>query len=73
MKDFTDIESWSPKKIRTLRNNLNNRIESFTSQRIQPKELQKSHMLHGMELEDCSVLLEVVKKIIKQSKQTRDD
>ena len=70
MKDFTDIKDWTPKKLRTLRNNLNNRLESFASKRLDPKELQKSHMLHGMEHDDCLVLLEEVSKILKEQKKS---
>ena len=65
MKDFNDIETWAPKKLRTLRNNLNNRIASFREKGENAKELQKSHMLYGLEYEACSKLLDKVRKILK--------
>jgi hypothetical protein len=34
MKDFSNIETWTPKKIRQLKMNLNNRVESFKNSEI---------------------------------------
>ncbi len=66
MKDFTDISTWSPKRLRTLRNNLNNRISAFESGST--KELQKSHALFGLEEGECKDLLVKVKKLLVTSK-----
>jgi len=68
MRDFTDIENWTPKKLRTLRNNLNNRIMSYKNDGDNAKELSNSHMLHGLDHEQCFELLQKVKKIISKSK-----
>lgn len=68
MKDFTDMESWSPKKLRTLRNRLNNRLESFKNSGEKAKELQKGHALVGLDQNQCEELLEKVKKLLVQSK-----
>lgn len=66
MRDFTEIETWTPKKLRTLRNNLNNRLMSFKNDGDNAKELSKSHMLHGLDYEACFELLERVKKLISK-------
>jgi nitrate reductase alpha subunit len=63
-KAFDNIQDWTPKKLRTLRNNLNNRLASFKSLRIEPKELQKSHMLYGLEEHQCRELLSEVQKLL---------
>lgn len=55
MKDYSDLSEFSDKKLRTLRNNLNNRLESFA--RGGEKNLPPSHMLHGMDDGDCRELL----------------
>jgi hypothetical protein len=68
MKDFSDIENWTPKKLRTLRNNLNNRLMSYKNDGEKAKELSKSHMLYGLDNEACSELLDRVKKVISKSK-----
>ena len=66
MKDFSDIESYTPKKLRTLRNNLNNRLEAFKSGSA--KELKPSHRLYEMDEGQCRVLLEQVKKLLSKIK-----
>ena len=67
MKDYKDLTPFTDKKLRTLRNNLNNRLESFTKA-IQ-KALPPSHMLHGMEEGDCkTLLLKVQQEMKKRSK-----
>ncbi|EQC44269.1 hypothetical protein [Bacteriovorax sp. Seq25_V] len=66
MKDFSDMSTWSPKRLRTLRNNLNNRISAFSAG--SPKELQKSHALFGLEEVECKELLEKVKKLLVSAK-----
>jgi hypothetical protein len=55
MKDYTDLKVFPDKKLRTLRNNLNNRIESF--KRSGEKVLPPSHMLHGQDEAQCQQLL----------------
>jgi hypothetical protein len=63
MKDFSQLSELSDKKLRTLRNNLNNRLESFS--RGAEKSLPPSHMLHGLDQASCKVLLERVQKEMK--------
>ncbi len=58
MKDYSDLSAFSDKKLRTLRNNLNNRLASFKGTSL--KALPPSHMLHGMDEGDCNSLLEKV-------------
>ena len=60
MKDYTDLGSLTDKKLRTLRNNLNNRLVAFKSGSV--KNLPPSHMLHGLDEAQCKALLERVKK-----------
>jgi len=65
MKDFTDLQDWTPKRLRTLRNNLNNRLQSFKNVRNNAPELQKSHALAGMTQKQCEDLLVEVQRILK--------
>lgn len=65
MKDFSDLKALDDKKLRTLRNNLNNRLQGF-KQSAGAKHLSPSHMLHGMEEGDCSKLLEKVQVEMKK-------
>jgi len=65
MKNFENLETWSPKELRKLRMNLNNRLETFKS-KSDPKELAKSHMLHGLEHGQCEDLLLKVKQAEKK-------
>lgn len=58
MKDYSNLSTLTDKKLRTLRNNLNNRLEAFRSGSV--KNLPPSHMLHGLEEVDCSNLLKRV-------------
>jgi hypothetical protein len=58
MKDYSDLKAFPDKKLRTLRNNLNNRLASFKGTTLKP--LPPSHMLHGMDEGDCVSLLEKV-------------
>jgi hypothetical protein len=62
--DYTNLEALSDKKLRTLRNNLNNRIESLT--KGGEKNLPPSHMLHNLELKDCNELLKKVHAEMKR-------
>ncbi|MGE3609211.1 MAG: hypothetical protein AB7I27_06450 [Bacteriovoracaceae bacterium] len=58
MKDYSDLSELTDKKLRTLRNNLNNRLEAFKTGSV--KNLPPSHMLHGLEEGDCKSLLQRV-------------
>jgi len=58
MKDYKDLSDFTDKKIRTLRNNLNNRLTAFKSNTA--KNLPPSHMLHGLDERGCKDLLEKV-------------
>ncbi|MBH49121.1 MAG: hypothetical protein CME71_13215 [Halobacteriovorax sp.] len=64
-KDLDKIHEWSPKRLRTLRNNLNNRLSSFKLGE-NPKDLQASHVLHGMQEGQCNELLQKVQTILKE-------
>ncbi len=55
MKDYKDLKPLTDKKLRTLRNNLNNRLEAFKSGSA--KTLPPSHMLNGLEEGQCRELL----------------
>ncbi len=65
MKDFSQLETWTPKKLRTLRNNINNRLESFKNTGGDPKDLAPSHSLAGMEYGELVDLQKRVKKLLK--------
>ena len=61
----------TPKQLRTIRNNLNNRISSFEQEMKVGKalpNLSASHMLYEIDLKECRLLLEAAKKIIKTQK-----
>lgn len=64
MKDYKDLTELTDKKLRTLRNNLNNRIEAFS--KGSEKSLPPSHMLHGQDEGDCKTLLERVFQEMKR-------
>ncbi len=63
MKDYTDLKAFTDKKLRTLRNNINNRLVSFKG--VSVKTLPPSHMLHGLDEGQCKALLERVYKELK--------
>lgn len=63
MKDYSDLASIPDKKLRTLRNNLNNRLQAFKSQSA--KTLPPSHMLSGLEEKQCLELLTRVQAEMK--------
>ncbi len=63
MKDYTDLSALTDKKLRTLRNNLNNRLESFKSGK--EKHLPPSHMLHGLDEKMCKDLQKKVQEEMK--------
>ena len=66
MKDYSDLTGFSDKKLRTLRNNINNRLVSFKSSSEKSlKSLAPSHMLHGLDESQCKALLERVFKELK--------
>ena len=65
---IAQLDSFSPKQMRTLRNNLNNRLQSFSNSFKEPKELPESHKLHGLEEGECRQLLGIVKKKLIQAK-----
>lgn len=66
MIDLTDLTALTPKKLRTLRNNLNNRLESYKTHGKSTKELQKSHMLAGLSDLECEKLLRDVNAEIRR-------
>lgn len=63
---FADLESYSPKKLRTLRNNLNNRLSHFQGHGDKSKELKPSHRLYGLGEVECQKLLEQVQKLLSE-------
>lgn len=63
---FNDLESYTPKKLRTLRNNLNNRLAHFEGHGDKPKDLQPSHRLYGLDKEQCTELLKRVRAQLAQ-------
>ncbi len=68
MKDLNSIENWKPKKLRTLRMNLNNRLQTFKSKGSSAPDLQKSNKLYGLKEEECKELLEKVQKLLSVKK-----
>ncbi|MFP5385345.1 MAG: hypothetical protein ACLGHN_04660 [Bacteriovoracia bacterium] len=67
-KDYTDLSALSDKKLRTLRNNLNNRLESF--KRGGEKNLPPSHMLYQLDEDECkSLLLKIQEEIRLRAKR----
>lgn len=67
----------TPKQMRTIRNNLNNRIRSFEDELRFGKTLPKistSHMFYEMELKDLKDVLEfAMKKIRSDVKASKED
>lgn len=61
-----NLASLTPKKLRTLRNNLNNRLESFKGHGDAAKALQKSHVLFGKTEGECKALLQDVHQELKR-------
>lgn len=61
----------TPKQMRTIRNNLNNRIRSLEDEMKLGKAVPKisaSHMLFEFELKECKILLQAAQKQIKAQK-----
>tara|TARA_Y100000296_G_scaffold70529_1_gene85271 strand:+ start:320 stop:520 length:201 start_codon:yes stop_codon:yes gene_type:complete len=66
MKNFEDLDTYTPKKLRTLRNNLNNRLAHFKERgEEQADKLRPSHKLHGLDEEQCKELLGKVSELLK--------
>jgi hypothetical protein len=61
--DYKNLEALTDKKLRTLRNNLNNRIESFS--KGGEKKLPPSHMLYNLDEAECKDLLKRVHNEMK--------
>jgi hypothetical protein len=59
-----EIPNKSPKQLRTLRNQLNNRIDSLDAGK-KDDELKESHPLHGLDQTDCKDILVMVKRQLK--------
>jgi len=61
----------TPKQVRTLRNQLNNRIKSYEDELKFGKKvgkLSESHALFGLNLKDCQDLLLKTKQALKNVK-----
>lgn len=68
---ISELEERSDKQLRTLRNNINNRLTSFQNESRfgkNLKELQVSHPLYGLEHSECKELLEHVSKELRRRK-----
>lgn len=64
----------TPKQMRTIRNNLNNRIRSFDEEMKFGKSLPKlsaSHMFYEFELKELKELLDFAMKRIKSDEKTK--
>jgi hypothetical protein len=64
MTNIKDLAAMTDKKLRTVRNNLNNRLTSF--EKGNEKNLPPSHVLSGMDLKDCKALLTAVHSEMKK-------
>jgi glucuronate isomerase len=64
---FSDLKDYSPKKLRTLRNNLNNRVSHFSNKGDNSAELKPSHRLYGLGEAECVELLKRVKNVLSTS------
>ena len=62
--DYKNLSELTDKKLRTLRNNINNRIESFT--KGGDRNLPPSHMLHGLDEAQCK---DLQKKVLAEFKK----
>lgn len=65
MEKYKNLEEFTPKQLRTLRNSLNNRLKNMKDTDGNPKKLSESHRLYGLDELDCEELLKRVKKILK--------
>jgi len=61
-----NLESLNPKQLRTLRNSLNNRLQSFKEKGEEgAKVLSQSHRLFGLKDFECKTLLDEVQRKLK--------
>jgi len=67
MNTFTDLDTYTPKKLRTLRNNLNNRLSHFKDHGDSATELRSSHKLHGLDEKQCQELLKKVNGLLNKN------
>ena len=70
MKKEIELKSMSPKRLRTLRNNLNNRLSSFKVDGEKAKPLQPSHTLYGRSEAECQNLLDKLSLDLKNKLKT---
>jgi ATP-binding cassette ChvD family protein len=70
-KNLNKLEEWTDKALRTLRNQINNRIMAL--QNSSKATLQASHILAGKSLQECSELLLVVNRSLKARNQNNTD
>jgi len=68
MKKFVDLETWAPKKQRSLRNALNNRMSSF-QKGTKVTVLPPGHKLSGLTQVECVELLARIQGILKKQKR----
>jgi hypothetical protein len=61
-----DIPHKTPKQLRTLRNQLNNRIGAFDNGK--EATLKESHPLFGLDVDECKNLVAIVKRQLKSVK-----
>ena len=66
MKDYSNLSILNDKKLRQIRNNINNRLESFKKSGDNAKPLASSHMLSGMDEAACLALQERIFKEMKK-------
>jgi hypothetical protein len=66
MKDYSNLTILNDKKLRQIRNNINNRLESFKKGEDKVKALSPSHMLSGMDEAACLALQERIFKEMKK-------
>ena len=68
---ISSFKDKNPKQMRTIRNNLNNRISSFEAELEFDRPLPKisaSHMLFDFDLKDCRAILLAAKRQLKNQK-----
>ncbi len=63
MKDLQALNNWNDKQLRTIRNNLNNRLESFKKEGA-TRPLQASNVLFDKNAKECADLLAQVKTLM---------
>ena len=68
---ISELDQKNPKQLRTLRNQLNNRMKSFEDELKFGKKVGKiseSHALYGLNLKDCQTLIIETRKALKNVK-----